>query len=134
MPAPADKPPRESEFPKALQRSVKKILDYILKVHIEDIRIEGSTDDKSTCNFIRAESGVLATLKLGKDLRGFIGGITVTAEDASGYAPGAGVGSVENVDVLTFDQDLFEIYDGGGGQCVVKLKTTDCSPPPAPPP
>jgi len=54
---------------------------------------------------------------------GGVGKITVTVEDASGYAPGAGVMSVGNVDTLTFDQDNFEIYDGGGGQCVVKLKT-----------
>lgn len=55
------------------------------------------------------------------------GQVTVTVEDVSGYAPGSGVGTVEGVDVLTFDQDLFEIYDGGGGQCVVKLKTTTCT-------
>lgn len=51
------------------------------------------------------------------------GTIRVTVEDASGYEPGSGVPLVNGVMILTFDQDNFEIYDGGGGQCVVKLKT-----------
>ena len=53
--------------------------------------------------------------------------ITVTVEDASGYTPGSGVGSVSGVTTLTFDQDMFEIFDGGGGQCVVRLKTCDAT-------
>jgi len=56
-----------------------------------------------------------------------LGAIVVTTEDTSGYTPGSGVPTVSDVTTLTFDQDLFEIFDGGGGQCVVKLKTTDCS-------
>jgi hypothetical protein len=62
---------------------------------------------------------------LGGQGRGGGGGgtVTVTVEDASGYAPGDGVSEVDNVTTITFDQDNFEIYDGGGGQCVVKLKT-----------
>ncbi len=55
------------------------------------------------------------------------GSFMVTTEDASGYAPGSGVAEVDSVTILTFDQDVFEIYDGGGGQCVVKLKTCDAS-------
>lgn len=55
------------------------------------------------------------------------GSIIVTTEDASGYTPGTGVSEVDGVTKLTFDQDLFEIFDGGGGQCVVRLKTTNCS-------
>ncbi len=51
------------------------------------------------------------------------GTIDVTVGDASGYEPGAGVGEVDNVTNIMFDQDNFEIYDGGGGTCVVKLKT-----------
>jgi hypothetical protein len=55
------------------------------------------------------------------------GMLRVTTEDASGYAAGSGVSSVLGINVLTFDQDNFEIYDGGGGQCVVKLKTCDAT-------
>lgn len=58
------------------------------------------------------------------------GRITVTVEDASGYVAGSGVAQVTKVDVLTFDQDNFEIFDGGGGQCVVKLKTCPATCPP----
>lgn len=55
------------------------------------------------------------------------GKITVTTEDASGYTPGTGVATVPSVTTLTFDQDVFEIFDGGGGQCVVRLKTCDAT-------
>jgi hypothetical protein len=56
---------------------------------------------------------------------GGTGSITVTVEDVSGYS-GGGISSLENVDVITFDSSLFELYDGGGGQAVIKPKTTDC--------
>jgi hypothetical protein len=56
--------------------------------------------------------------------------ITVTVEDASGFAPGAGVPEVDHVHTLTFDSNMFEIYDGGGGQCVVKLKVCPATCPP----
>jgi hypothetical protein len=52
-----------------------------------------------------------------------LGGLTVTVEDASGYSAGSGVSEVTAVSTLTFDQANFEIFDGGGGQVVVKLKT-----------
>jgi hypothetical protein len=59
--------------------------------------------------------------------KGGTGTITVTTEDVSGYTPGTGVSEVDDVDTLTFDQDVFEIFDGGGGQCVVRLKTCDAT-------
>lgn len=55
------------------------------------------------------------------------GAIVVTTEDATGYTPGTGVSTVNGVTTLTFDQDVFEIFDGGGGQCVVRLKTCDAT-------
>ncbi len=51
------------------------------------------------------------------------GTIDVSVEDTSAYTPGTGVSEVDNVNRITFDQDNFEIFDGGGGQVVVKLKT-----------
>lgn len=59
----------------------------------------------------------------GQDGGGKDGGgkIEVTAEDASGYS-GGGSSDLTNRDVLTVDSNLFEIYDGGGGQAVIKIK------------
>ena len=51
------------------------------------------------------------------------GTIRVLVEDASAYMPGDGVDEVDDVTILSFDIDNFEIYDAGSGKCVIKLKT-----------
>lgn len=43
---------------------------------------------------------------------------------------GDGTTTLDNIDVLTFDSTLFTITDGGGGEVIITLKTTDCSTPP----
>ncbi len=44
----------------------------------------------------------------------------VTTEDASGFV-GGGTDFLEDIDVLTFDDNSFDVYDGGGGQAVITL-------------
>lgn len=46
----------------------------------------------------------------------------VTVEDNSGFS-GGGIPSMSNVVTLTPDNNLFELYDGGSDQAVLKLKT-----------
>lgn len=59
----------------------------------------------------------------GQDGGGKDGGgkLQVTQEDVSGYATGGG-SDVDKVDVLTVDQTIMEVFDGGGGQAIIKLK------------
>lgn len=44
----------------------------------------------------------------------------ITTEDVSGYT-GGGQDFVDDIDVLTFGEDDFDVYDGGGGQAIVRL-------------
>jgi hypothetical protein len=108
-------------------KAIKIFCNKLRRFGIDNTPLEGhyiNVDDRpGSGKQISVDTAALAA-GLGPGLGG---SVTVTVEDASGYAPGAGVGSVSNVDTLTFDSNLFEIYDGGGGQAVVKLKTTDCS-------
>lgn len=54
---------------------------------------------------------------------GGIGTLTdVTVEDNSGFS-GGGIPSMSDVVTLTPDNNLFELYDGGSNQAVIKLKT-----------
>jgi N-acetyl-gamma-glutamylphosphate reductase len=50
-------------------------------------------------------------------------GIIVTVEDVSGYS-GGGITKLNNVTTLTFDNTVFDLYDGGGGQAIIKCKGT----------
>jgi hypothetical protein len=65
MGAPAEKPPQASDFPRALQKHLKPLLDYIEKTHVEDVKIEFQPNVDPTVNFTRGETGLIMTIVLG---------------------------------------------------------------------
>ena len=70
------------------------------------------------------ESDELLQLSVDKDTKNVVWKTSkiaqVTTEDASGYS-GDGQDFLDDIDVLTFNEEDFDLFDGGGGQAIVKL-------------
>ena len=65
MGSPAVKPPKISEFPPALRKHVKKIIDYIEQTHVEEVKInEVAGAGSHTVEFLRGDTGLIINIKL----------------------------------------------------------------------
>jgi hypothetical protein len=103
--------------PKPFNFSDVHTAGILLKEH-GDVNITSPTDaqvltyDSGTSKWKNEDAGGggIGTLK------------DVTVEDNSGFS-GGGIPSMSNVVTLTPDNNLFELYDGGSDQAVLKLKT-----------
>jgi|SRR6516164_8547511 hypothetical protein len=132
MPATAVQPPAKLGRPnlRKMMAAINQLIDYVHGTHIDNVQVDNTGQNKTpTVNTRRGPSGAVFRLRLNPSINGG-GGFKVTAEDTSGYIEGGDVGEVDGVDTLTFDTQEFMIFDGGGGQCVIRARTCPSSCPP----